>query len=315
MSRILEPVTHTKVLPRVAVLLASYNGIAWIEAQVASILGQVDVELKLFVSDDQSTDGTLEWLMNLASRDPRVILLHSLTRSGGAGKNFYRLFMNAKVDEYDFVALADQDDVWLSNKLSMQIELANRHTVDGVSSNVVAYWADGSRAFINKAQPMRKLDFLFESAGPGCSFLLTTNLARRVQFVLVSNHADALTVELHDWLIYTVCRATGMYWHIDERPTLKYRQHEHNVVGVNFGPIAWCKRLKRIRDGWYRYEVCKLARLAKFLTQDRYLSKACDTILNEQLLDRVRLLRYVNQSRRALGARVFLGILMALCIF
>lgn len=299
----------------VAVLLATYNGMDWIEMQVASILNQVDVEIRLFISDDQSTDGTLEWLTTLASKESRVCLLPSQDNTGGAGKNFYRLLMDPRLEEYAFVALADQDDVWLLNKLSRQIDLASKYAADGVSSNVVAYWQDGSRALIDKAQALRRLDFLFESAGPGCSFLLTAKLVRRVREVLLDKQIDARTVELHDWLIYTVCRASGLNWHIDARPTLKYRQHEKNVVGVNLGPAAWFKRLGRIWDGWYRTEVRKLARVAKSLTRDTYLSRACDVVIGGRRLDRIWLLSYVNQSRRAFGERILLGILVAFRVF
>lgn len=310
-----SPAVVRDKIPNVAVLLATYNGISWIAEQVASILGQTDVEVKLFVSDDQSTDGTKEWLISLASQDPRVIVLPSQGRFGAPGKNFYRLIMDAEIGACDFVALTDQDDVWLSNKLSMQASLALRHAADGVSSNVVAYWQDGSKALIHKAQPIRRLDFLFESAGPGCSFLMTSRLVSQVKTILLRNQADAREVELHDWLIYTVCRVSGMHWHIDTRPTLKYRQHEHNVIGVNFGPRTWYKRFLRIWDGWYRLEVSKLSRLTKSLSHDAYLNVACDVILDSRSINRIMLLRYLNQSRRALGERLFLGLMITLCVF
>lgn len=302
-------------IPTVAVLLATYNGISWIAEQVASILGQTGVDVKLFVSDDQSTDGTKEWLVAQASQDPRVVMLPPQKRLGAPGKNFYRLLMDAEIDAYDFVALADQDDVWLSNKLSMQASLASRHAADGVSSNVVAYWQDGSKALIDKAQPMRRLDFLFESAGPGCSFLMTSRLVSQIKTILLHNQADAREVELHDWLIYTVCRASGMHWHIDARPTLKYRQHGNNAIGVNLGRHAWQKRMQRIVDGWYRGEVSKLARLTKTLSRDTYLNVACDIILAPRSINRMALLKYLSQSRRAQGERLFLGLMIAFCVF
>lgn len=302
-------------LPTVAVLLATYNGISWIAEQVASILGQTGVNVKLIISDDQSNDGTKEWLLSQASEDRRIIVLPSKSRLGAPGKNFYRLIMEVEITDYDFIALADQDDVWLSNKLSMQIDLASKHAADGVSSNVVAYWQDGSKALIDKAQPIRRLDFLFESAGPGCSFLMTNRLLALVRTILLTNQARAREVELHDWLIYTVCRVSGMRWHIDVRPTLKYRQHGQNAIGVNLGRYAWQKRLRRIVDGWYRGEVSKLARITKSLSQDGYLNNACDIILDPRSMHRLTFLRFINQSRRALSERMLLGLMIAFCVF
>ena len=50
-----------KVKPKVAILLAAYNGIDWIEEQIFSILNQESVEVEIFISVDISTDGTYEW--------------------------------------------------------------------------------------------------------------------------------------------------------------------------------------------------------------------------------------------------------------
>lgn len=310
-----RPSVANDKLPTVAILLATYNGISWIAEQVASILGQTGVNIKLFVSDDQSIDGTKEWLLSQASQDPRVIVLPSADRLGAPGKNFYRLIMEAEIADYDFIALADQDDIWLSNKLSIQVALASRYAADGVSSNVVACWQDGSKALIDKAQSIRRLDFLFESAGPGCSFLMTNRLLVLVKGILLANQAKAREVELHDWLIYTVCRVSGMHWYIDARPTLKYRQHGRNVIGVNLGATAWRKRFRRIWEGWYREEVWKLAKLAKSISRDSYVNDACDAILSPRPIGRLVILRYLNQSRRALSERLFLGLVILSCIF
>lgn len=305
---------HDKI-PTVAVLLATYNGMSWIAQQVASILSQTGVKVKLFASDDQSTDGTKEWLISLACQDPRVVVLPTQSRLGAPGKNFYRLIMDTEVSTYDFVALADQDDVWLSNKLATQIGLASIYSAQGISSNVVAYWQDGSKALVDKAQPMRNLDFLFESAGPGCSFLMTTRLVSLIQTILLQNQAGAREVELHDWLIYAACRASGMRWHIDAKPTLKYRQHGHNAVGVNHGARARKERLRRIINGWYRGEVSKLARLSRSLSSNTYLNEACDIILDSRFINRVLLFRYLDQSRRAFRERLLLGLIIALRLF
>ena len=63
------------VLPRVAVLLAAYNGMAYIREQVESILAQDGVDVTIFFSVDRSTDGTERWVGELAGRDRRAVLL------------------------------------------------------------------------------------------------------------------------------------------------------------------------------------------------------------------------------------------------
>jgi glycosyltransferase involved in cell wall biosynthesis len=55
--------------PSIAVLIATYNGKKWLSEQVTSILQQEDVDLTLFVSDDHSTDGTMEFMKQLGESD------------------------------------------------------------------------------------------------------------------------------------------------------------------------------------------------------------------------------------------------------
>jgi rhamnosyltransferase len=302
-------------LPKVLVLLASYNGIDWLSDQISSILGQQGVEVDLIISDDQSNDGSADLIRHYANKNNRITLLSSHKRYGSAGSNFYRLLQEANIEGYEYIALSDQDDIWLSNKLKNQTDLIRQHQVDAVSSNVVAFWPDGQRAHINKAHPLRKLDFLFESAGPGCTFLMTNKLVRQVRTVLNEPALSATTVVLHDWLIYTVCRSSGCKWWIDPRPTLKYRQHSNNVIGVNWGLHAWQNRFQLISNKWYREEVSKLALIASRLSDDPYIQSACKVLLSKSLINQLRMLRYIPQSRRNHIERLFLAVMLALHIY
>ena len=82
---------------KVAVLLATYNGMKWIEEQVESILGQKNVDVRLVISDDGSIDGTYNFVKKLAESDARVTLLSDHSAIQGAGKNFYRLIRQADI--------------------------------------------------------------------------------------------------------------------------------------------------------------------------------------------------------------------------
>ena len=75
----------------VAVLMATYNGVDWIDKQIESILNQSAVNIILFISDDFSSDGTFEHVRQISRLDKRVVVLPRRERMGSAGKNFYRL--------------------------------------------------------------------------------------------------------------------------------------------------------------------------------------------------------------------------------
>lgn len=246
---------------RVAVLMATFNGAAFIEEQVASILGQHGVDVTLFVADDGSEDETRERLEQWPVA--QVVWLPE-RRSGGAGANFIRLLREAPWHDHDFVAFADQDDVWYPQKLKRAISAIQDRGLDAYSSNVTAFWPDGRRKLVEKAQPLRRLDYLFEAAGPGNTYVLSRGTARVVLERLNAAPAGTLAhVALHDWLIYAIVRAAGLIWWIDPQPSLDYRQHTGNVVGTGNSSERIRRRLKSLIGDWYREQVIAIATVAR----------------------------------------------------
>lgn len=301
--------------PSVAVLMATYNGKQWLSQQVGSILQQEGVDLTLFVSDDHSTDGTLEYLNELAQSDSRVEVLPKRVRMGSAGKNFYRLVCDLDISGFDYVAFADQDDLWNPDKLSRHVSLIKAENAECVSSNVMAFWPDGSQKLIRKSQPQKSHDFIFEAAGPGCSFLMTPWLATKLRQELQSTNSPAKNVVMHDWLTYAICRAYKRRWVIDPAPSLMYRQHANNVIGANSGIKAIINRLRKINDGWYRGEVSKICDVAVAISSDSKLIKLSELLKARTLISQLKLLPYVFQGRRKFVDRVVLGITILLFMF
>lgn len=300
---------------KVLILLATYNGMKFLDTLIDSLLNQKGVQLTLNISDDNSKDGTYQYLQALKIKDSRVNLLPLTNSFGNAGDNFYRLIMDSDFSEYDYVAFADQDDIWHPEKLARHIKLIRRHQADGVSSNVLAFWPDGRVKLINKAQPQREYDFLFESAGPGCTFLMSTQLLEEVKKILI-NYADiAPHVALHDWLTFAICRALGKKWVIDPVPSIHYRQHSHNVIGANSGAKAFWSRFKQLTNGWYRQEVIKVTQVSMLLSPDPELRKIYRALTSSGLKNRLTLFRFLPQIRRGLRDRIYLAGSILLGVF
>ena len=299
---------------RVKVLMATHNGMSWLMDQVETVLSQSEVEVKLYVSDDVSSDGTFEFLNNIYKQDQRVFLLPQ-KKIGSAGRNFYRLIEEVNLDDCEYVAFSDQDDIWESNKLIRHIKLAEQHQADGVSSNVLAFWADGSQKLIVKSQSQKKWDFLFESAGPGCSFLMTQWLVTKVREQLMDEHSPANSVVLHDWLTYAVCRANGRHWVIDEQPSIRYRQHGNNVVGANVGVKAAWVRLLKIKRHWYRNEVLKVAEVSQKILNDSKVDELVQLLRSNSFFARFKLLKFVPQARRSTVDRMALAFAIVVGLF
>jgi len=299
----------------VAVLLATCNGLPWISQQVESIFGQIEVNIQLYVSDDFSTDGTWEWLHELSERNAHVILLPHMQRFSSAGKNFFRLIRDVDTSAFDYIAFSDQDDIWQPDKLTCHIQLAQQHSADGVSSNVTAFWPDGKQQLVNKSAPQRRYDFLFESAGPGCTFLMTTWLLEAVRRQLNDDASTASDVSLHDWLIYAICRAHGKKWHIDPTPSLRYRQHSSNVLGANTGWQAGWSRIAKMRDGWYRREILNIAKVCSNIANKAEYAKMIALLEPKSYLGNISLLCRIGQLRRNVKDRLFLAFALLAGLF
>jgi len=235
---------------RFAVLLAAHNGTSHILAQIESILQQSGVDVQLFVSVDKSTDGTEDLLLELAQSERRITLLPFGERFGAAAPNFYRLLRAVDLADFDFLSFADQDDIWHPAKLLRAERLLAEQHASGYSSNFNAFWPDGRVRPINKAYPQRAWDFLFESAGPGCTYVLEKVLAVQLQHVVRGAGASLLTIDYHDWLAYAFARWHGFRWVIDTRSGLDYRQHAHNQLGANVGWRSFVFRVNRILRGY-----------------------------------------------------------------
>ena len=235
---------------RFAVCFAAYNGMAYIVEQVKSILLQKNVDIKIFISVDKSTDGTENYLAEWALSDLRIILLPFGQRFGGAGPNFYRLLREVDLTGFDYISFSDQDDIWLPDKLQRAHETLSKTGADAYSSNITAFWPDGRKALIEKSQKQVQWDFLFEAAGPGCTYVMRKELACAIQALLKNRWADVQQVGLHDWFAYAFARANGYRWVIDDYPGMLYRQHEKNQVGVNMGWRALLHRARKICNGW-----------------------------------------------------------------
>lgn len=288
------------VLPRVAVLMASHNGSAFIREQINSILGQENVHVHVFVSDDGSTDNTLE---HVSAYPIESVTLLPTVKSGGPAQNFFRLLHDAPWDEFDFVALSDQDDIWHADKLSRACAMHRACGLSAYSSNVTAFWPDGRRKLVQKAQRQRRMDYLFEAAGPGNTYVLSVPCARLIVARLkAARPTQVMNIALHDWLFYAIIRAHGLPWHIDPRPSLDYRQHQANVVGTGHSLSRIRKRFGMLMGDWYMDQLATIAQVAGITGPE------IDFIHSPSPARLTHMLRHLGDYRRKKSEAAILGL-------
>lgn len=236
----------------VVVLLACRNGENWIREQLDSILAQQGVSLSIWIQDDKSSDATASIIAKYAAAHPgRIAVFLNDVGTGSAGGNFRKLIARADLSAADYVALADQDDIWHPEKMVRAIAAIERTGSHGYSAAVTAFWPDGREKVLPQSPDVRALDFIFEGAGQGCTFVLpATGFASIQQFI--RDHAAMLQdFHFHDWLIYILVRTSGGTWYFDAQPAMRYRQHENNDMGARGGLHGLRRRVALIKQGWY----------------------------------------------------------------
>ena len=243
--------------PKVAVLLASYNGSNYIQKQIASIINQKKINLDLYISDDCSSDSTVNIIKNNHMKN--ITIFKVPYRFGSSARNFFHLISLIDARKYNFFAFSDQDDIWFEDKVSRAVKVLNSSKASGYSSNFIALWENGKKISFRKDYTQKKFDYMFESAGPGCSYLIKKDLFLEIQSFLKINNKRIIFINAHDWFIYAFARSRGFKWSFDKQKTFYYCQHSSNSVGINFGFNAYFTRLKKLINGDFSKQVWLIA--------------------------------------------------------
>ena len=110
----------------ITILMATYNGEAYLKQQLDSILTQTYTNWKLVIRDDGSTDGTLGIITSYIQKDERVSLIRFGDLHGSACKNFSQLAEWAVANDKGTVMFSDQDDIWAADKVAVSVSAMNQ---------------------------------------------------------------------------------------------------------------------------------------------------------------------------------------------
>jgi rhamnosyltransferase len=300
--------------PRILVLLATYNGATWIREQLESILAQRDVDVRVAVRDDCSSDGTRLELARFAN-DPRVRVAVADAPSGSAAANFLTLISENPAGNCELIAFADQDDCWNPEKLARAGLMLASSRASGYSSATLAVWENGRERLLRPSGLPTAADFLFEGAGQGCTFVLTAALYEEIRRFLARHRPAPGTLHYHDWLVYALARAWNMQWFFDTQPSMKYRQHAGNDTGARGTLDGIVKRLARIRVGWYRTQLSAIAAACAEAAPDNMTVRAWfeELLRPDSWRRRVRIARFCLHGGRRRTRDNLTVVLAALC--
>ena len=263
---------------RVAVILGYFDGQSFIGEQLQSIIEQTHSALHIYLCDDDterrfSLDG-LRLDQNALSKMSVGVRPHNI----GFTNNFLNALASVS-DKFKYFAFSDQDDVWHEDKLEKAIAALEK----GPSEQPALYCARteiadatcahtlGYSPLFNK--PPSFANALVQNIGGGNTMVF--NKAARD---LILKATQDVTVVSHDWWCYQVVTGAGGHVIYDSEPCLKYRQHDHNLVGAN---TSWRARLLRVRDLLRgRFSEWNDINLAALSTHKHLL-----TVTNQRVLD------------------------------
>jgi len=292
----LRPVTPSASMSgrRVAVILAHWNSPDFLHDQLKSLLAQRRVEATVYIFDDHSKPSNLGiWSAKELADHPRVFTTLRARRVGFV-KNF--LLGLAQADGgSEYFAFSDQDDVWHEDKLERAIAAlektpseqpalycARTEIVDSTCEHTLGY-----SPLFNK--PPSFANAIVQNIAGG-----NTMVFNRAARDLITEATQDVTLVSHDWWCYQIVTGAGGHVIYDFEPCLKYRQHDHNLVGAN---TIWRARFVRICDMFRgRFREWNDINLAA-LSASKYLL----TNSNQQLLD-----CFIEARQSSLIKRLFL---------
>ncbi|MFT4847605.1 MAG: rhamnosyltransferase [Sediminicola sp.] len=245
---------------KILVILAAFNGEKYIKEQVDSILFQKDVSLDVFIYDDVSNDRTIDVLESFSDNN-RVKLIRNLVGTGSAANNFFNAIQELSKETfelYDVVALSDQDDIWLPNKLKVASDCLRKNNASLYCSNLVL-WDEAldTKSILKRSHKQKRFDYLFESGSAGCTYVFSVAFCLELKQVIQKTNYLQWKFFSHDWFIYFFARANNYKVFIDSNATIKYRMHSNNLHGYLNKKTLWAslERLKVVQAGWYHEHI------------------------------------------------------------
>lgn len=237
--------------PCVGIILCTYNGAQFLRAQLDSISRQNHRKWKLYISDDGSQDETLVILDQFASDYPygQVTIFSGPQR--GFSNNFLSVLIRPEIQE-EFIAFSDQDDVWMENKIESSLIALKEFANDAPAMHCsrTRYIDESNRVIGESALFTKSPSFanaLVQSIGGG-----NTMMINKAALEVLRPIAQSREIFSHDWWIYLVVSALGGKVIYEPNPLVLYRQHSHNVMGMNTSISQKWRRIKMLWSGEFR---------------------------------------------------------------
>ncbi len=276
---------------RISVAMCTYNGERYLREQLQSIAQQTRLPDELVICDDCSVDLTPEIVSEFSRSVPFPVRFIRNHKNLGSTKNFEQAIA---LCEGELIALCDQDDVWLPEKLARQAALMEHNSsLGGVFSDAEVIdersQAIGSRLWAGIGfTPVEQRQF---SAGKGAHILIKKNVVTGATFMVRADLQSIFTpipnIWVHDgwmaWMIIVYSRLA-----LIDVPLVRYRLHPNQQVGVKgLAPLEHLSFRERLESGKHTEPAKHLIVARELEVLDRRL-RATDGTVDDKVLSELQ---------------------------
>lgn len=235
----------------VSILMAVYNGEKYLSQQIESILAQTFSQWKLIICDDCSSDNSFDIIRKYSEMYPdKIFARRNDAPTGSAQANFMSML---KFSDGEYTMFADQDDVWLPDKISLTLnEMRKIEQCEGnipvlVHTDMTVVDAELnqiSHSFMKycRFNPNKRAlnNLIVQNNISGCTMMINRQLLELVE------ETPPGDIMMHDWWLGLAASAFGKIDYID-KPTSLYRQHTANQLGaIRKTPRYYTNRIKDV---------------------------------------------------------------------
>ena len=285
-----------QTMKRVSILLTSYNGEKYIEEQIMSILSQKHVQIDVFVRDDGSSDETKDILNRLSKENENVHVIFA--ENVGPSSSFLMLMYNTEINDYDYFAFSDQDDIWETDKIIRAIKLledSNQPTLYYSALNTFQEETGEKHLVVNEREYSFEETFI-QSHYPGCTMVINKSGMELLRSISIPR-----VVIMHDLFIAQVFLATDNKIIYDKESRINYRIHGNNVSVKKSNPLDEIKRYKNI---WQKQKGKRLSAAIAFnevmgdrLSGEKKAIIKTVTEYNKTLNNKIELVRVIQHTK------------------
>lgn len=219
---------------KIAILISTYNGEKYIQELLTSIFSQTYKNIEVIVRDDLSTDNTVKILEN---NNDNILLLSSEKNLGVI--NSFETLLNYALENTNskYFMFCDQDDIWEEDKVESTLKKMLDMSKENINKKILVHTdltiVNEKLIVINKSMmnythvnpTLNSLNrLLIQNTITGCTVMINRQLAQKC--LPIPNNCI-----MHDWWIGLVASEFGEIGYV-EKSTIKYRQHDNNVIGV-----------------------------------------------------------------------------------